>query len=234
MPCLADPLVKHGIHDSTLAYLVMDPVTGADIEVLEPKRSMIPASTAKLVTALAALDVIGPEATLATELGVEGTVSDGVLEGSIVLRGGGDVELDVDDLMELALSLRGAGIGSVRGRFLVDDSAFLRVDEINPRQPVDAPYNAGIGPLALAFSRVTVRPHRRRRFHNATAAYRERAGMADRNAAAASKVAPASGTRHRPSCGQGSTLDCGRDWNLSSATRARHGPGRPAHHRPDR
>jgi len=75
----------------------------------------------------------------------------------LVLQGNGDVELDLNDLMHMGLVLRQLGIRQTNGRFLVSDSAFLRVDEINENQPLDAPYNAGVGPLSLAFGRVTQR-----------------------------------------------------------------------------
>lgn len=139
-------------------YLVIDASTGNQLFSATEQETFMTASTMKLVTALAALDHFGPEHRFETSLATAGTINDGVLDGELVLRGQGDVELDIDDLMAFALALRNRGIRNITGRFLVADSQFLRVDMINPNQPVDAPYNAGIGPLSLAFGRVQMRP----------------------------------------------------------------------------
>jgi len=93
---------------------------------------------------------------------VDGSVTGGTLRGDLILEGRGDVELDMDDLMAFVLAMRRAGIEDVAGRFLIDDDAFLRAPVIDERQPPDAPYNAGIGPLSLAFNRVTAIPEQGR------------------------------------------------------------------------
>ena len=159
LPAQADGLLsRNGLEGSRLAYILEDADSGERIEERDAARPMVPASTIKLITAIAALDLLGPEHRLATHLLFFGQIDNKRLEGDLIIEGGGDVELDMDDLMELALSVRSAGIDKVDGRFLVDDTKFLRVDSVNPKQPLDAPYNAGIGPLALAFSRVTMVP----------------------------------------------------------------------------
>ena len=150
-------LPEHDLGGSTLAYVLLDPRSGEVLEVRDADRPMMPASTIKLLTAIAALEVLGPQKRLETRLATSGTIRGNVLEGDLVLVGGGDVELDVDDLMELALALRRRGVERLDGRFLVDDRAIPRMPAINPSQPLDAPYNAGIGALTLAFGRATMR-----------------------------------------------------------------------------
>lgn len=79
---LADPALAPG-----LAGLVVDAETG---EVLAQRRAtepVLPASTAKLVTAAAALVALGPDTRLATR------VVAGAAPGEIVLVGGGDTTL---------------------------------------------------------------------------------------------------------------------------------------------
>ncbi|MEZ5824391.1 MAG: D-alanyl-D-alanine carboxypeptidase [Geminicoccaceae bacterium] len=149
---------KHGLSGSRIAYLLVDADSGDVLESLDPDRAMMPASTIKLLTALAALETLGNEHRLETRLWIDGELDGGRLVGDLIVEGGGDVELDMDDLLELALGLRAAGIRAVEGRFLLADDAFLRLPEVNGNQPVDATYNAGVGPLALAFSRVSMRP----------------------------------------------------------------------------
>ncbi len=147
-------LARAGFHPEQLAYLVVDLESGRTLRAARERTPFPPASTAKLVTAIAALEVLGGEAHLATELLLRGEVRDGVLRGDVVLRGGGDPLLDLDDLHALALALSRSGIRRVRGRFVVDDTLFPRITRITADEPDFAPYNAGIGPLVVAFNRV--------------------------------------------------------------------------------
>ena len=139
-----------------VGYLLLDLSTGAELAALNADRPLIPASTAKLATAIVALDVLGPEHRFRTELLTDGAVRGGVLEGDLILRGTGDPALDVADLLELAVRLETRGIRSIQGRFVVDDGALPRLSEIEPTQPPEAAYNPGIGALSLAFNRVHV------------------------------------------------------------------------------
>jgi len=143
---------------SRTGYIAIDAETGMVLARSAADESFVPASALKLLTAVVALDRLGPDHRFETALATSGRVSEGVLNGDLVLRGGGDAELDLDDLMAMALALRAKGVRTVAGKFVVDDDAFLRLPQIHPDQPVEAPYNAGIGPLTLAFGRVELRP----------------------------------------------------------------------------
>ena len=57
---------------------------------------MNPASVMKLVTTYAALELLGPAYRWSTQAYVTGSLQDGVLEGDLVLRGGGDPKLDLE------------------------------------------------------------------------------------------------------------------------------------------
>lgn len=135
-------------------YILIDAISGKQLAAENENTAFMPASTMKLVTMLSALDHLGPDHRFETSLYYTGKLKDTVLEGDLVLRGNGDVELDLNDLMHIGLALRELGIRKISGRFIISDDSFLRVNEINPEQPLDAPYNAGVGPLSLAFGRV--------------------------------------------------------------------------------
>ncbi len=139
-----------------IGYLLLDLASGRELASLHPDVALIPASTTKLATAIVALDVLGPEHRYRTELRAGGPVRNGVLEGDLILKGGGDPELDVADLLELAVHLSTSGIHQVDGHFLIDDTALPRSSEIAPDQPPEAAYNPGIGALSVAFNRVHV------------------------------------------------------------------------------
>jgi serine-type D-Ala-D-Ala carboxypeptidase/endopeptidase (penicillin-binding protein 4) len=139
---------------TAVGYLLIDLESGQVLAELNPDLPLIPASTAKLATAVAALDVLGPEHRFRTELLAHGAVEDGVLHGDLILRGGGDPLLDLADLLGLAVRLHTSGVRAVDGRFLIDDTALPRFSEIQPSQPPEAVYNASIGALSVAFKRV--------------------------------------------------------------------------------
>jgi serine-type D-Ala-D-Ala carboxypeptidase/endopeptidase (penicillin-binding protein 4) len=139
---------------TAVGYLLIDLESGQVLAELNPDLPLIPASTVKLATAVAALDVLGPEHRFRTELLADGVVEDGVLHGDLILRGGGDPFLDLADLLGLAVRLRNSGIRTVDGRFLIDDTALPRFSEIQSTQPPEAAYNASIGALSVAFNRV--------------------------------------------------------------------------------
>jgi D-alanyl-D-alanine carboxypeptidase/D-alanyl-D-alanine-endopeptidase (penicillin-binding protein 4) len=146
---------RYGFAPEAVALVVEEVETGRRLVAHRAAEPGLPASTLKLATALAALDALGPEHRFATRVAVTGRVADaGVLEGDVIVIGGGDPLLDVDGLMTLASDLRAAGIRRVAGRFLVDDGLLPRLPQVNPGQPVEAGYNAGIGALSLAFNRV--------------------------------------------------------------------------------
>ena len=54
---------------------------------------MNPASTMKLVTTFAALELLGPDYRWKTTAYLDGTLADGVLNGNLVLKGGGDPKI---------------------------------------------------------------------------------------------------------------------------------------------
>lgn len=148
------PLIeRHGFAADEVALLV-ETLGGQVVAEHRADAPGLPASTLKLITALGALDRLGPEHRFATRLMTSGTVGgDGTLVGDVILVGGGDPLLDLDGLMHLAWALRGEGVRRLDGRLIVDDRALPLLPFVNAQQPIDAGYNAGIGALSLAFNR---------------------------------------------------------------------------------
>lgn len=95
----------------------------------------IAASNEKLVTAAAALDALGEDYFFETALYAAGPVTDGVLQGNLVLRGGGDPSLggryEDEDATAIfkrwAGVLKAKGIRQVSGDVVADDTFFDRV-----------------------------------------------------------------------------------------------------------
>ena len=87
---------------------------------------MNPASVMKLVTTYAALELLGPAYRWKTEAYAAGALRDGVLEGDLVLKGGGDPKLDLEAFWILLRALRGKGLREIRGDLVLDRSHFER------------------------------------------------------------------------------------------------------------
>lgn len=106
---------------SQMSVSIADLTAGSIIFEHRANQRMRPASTEKMVTAIAALDQLGPHYQFATRLLTTAVLDDdGTLCGDLYLRGGMDPLLSAADVRELASRLRAAGVRQVRGRILAD------------------------------------------------------------------------------------------------------------------
>lgn len=137
-----------------VGFVVTDMTSGRILEAGEPSAGLAPASVTKAVTALYALDGLGPAYRFKTRLFATGSVVDGILEGDLVLVGGGDPNLVTEQLADLVDQFAESGITEVSGRFLVWDKALPYREEIDPPQLDYLGYNPSIGGLNLNFNRV--------------------------------------------------------------------------------
>jgi serine-type D-Ala-D-Ala carboxypeptidase/endopeptidase (penicillin-binding protein 4) len=143
--------------------LVVDTDTGevACRKAASRRRSL--ASNMKLFTTSTALARLGPDARIATKVMSDGTLDDnGVLRGSLYLKGGGDPALGTPafyerfrgglgtNLFALKSQIRAEGIEAVTGRLYADDTVFDRLRGVADSGFATSPY---IGPLSgLAFN----------------------------------------------------------------------------------
>ncbi len=108
-----------------------------------------PASVEKMLTTLVALDMLGPAYTWKTDVYLMGEVTDGVLEGDLLLKGYGDPYMVTERFWKLLRRIRQAGIAAIDGDLLIDDSYF-DIGDYDPaafdREPLRA-YN--VAPNAM-------------------------------------------------------------------------------------
>jgi serine-type D-Ala-D-Ala carboxypeptidase/endopeptidase (penicillin-binding protein 4) len=135
-------------------FYVAEVATGRVLEQENAGALVPPASVIKSMTALYALDRLGPAHRFRTEVRALGVMRQGRLEGDLVLVGGGDPMLDSDELGDLVASLAAAGLREVSGRFLAYAGALPEFDRITEDQPVQVGYNPGLSGLCLNFNRV--------------------------------------------------------------------------------
>ena len=115
---LADSLLDY----AQVAIYVYDMT--ADSAVFDHGRHqrMRPASTQKVLTAIAALRLLGANHSLSTSLYVEGTQSGSVLQGDLCVKGGFNPLLGKSDLQAFADALLAKGIRKVSGNLKLDMS----------------------------------------------------------------------------------------------------------------
>ena len=125
---VSEALGKAGVPQEAVAVYVqsVDKFAGERVTLIDHRveQSMNPASTMKLLTTYAGLELLGPAYRWRTEVYRDGVVNQGVLEGNLALKGYGDPELMAQDLWRLVGRLRQAGIREIRGDLILDNSYF--------------------------------------------------------------------------------------------------------------
>lgn len=86
--------------------------------------AFIPASSFKTLTTATALEVLGPDFHFTTELKSTAPIQEGVIRGDLVIVGGGDPMLKLDDLKAWAADLKQRGLVRITGTIRVDPSFF--------------------------------------------------------------------------------------------------------------
>lgn len=150
----AGALIEAAGLGGVVGYAVADARTGQLLEGMAEREALPPASTAKAISALYALEKMGPGHRFVTRVLVTGPVRAGRVEGDLILSGSGDPELDTDRLGDLVARLAASGLRGVAGQFLIHDGALPAIDQIAGDQPDHVGYNPAISGLNLNYNRV--------------------------------------------------------------------------------
>ncbi|OOF80844.1 serine-type D-Ala-D-Ala carboxypeptidase [Rodentibacter caecimuris] len=89
---------------------------------------MLPASTQKVFTAVAAKLVLGDDFKFDTALLTNGKIQNGLLEGNLIVRFTGDPDLTSGQLYSLLAELKKQGINKINGDLILDTSVFSSHD----------------------------------------------------------------------------------------------------------
>ena len=115
--------------------------------------AMNPASTMKLLTTLAGLDILGPQYRWRTNIYTDGVIRQGVLKGNLYLQGTGDPKLIPEELAKLMKSIQALGIQKIDGNLFFDRSAYA--PSVMEHNTIDGEalraYNVPPDPLLYAF-----------------------------------------------------------------------------------
>ena len=149
-----DQIIRGQSLSGEVAFAVAEVDGGKRLEQSNAQEGTPPASVAKALTALYALDVLGPDHRFETRLLATGGIVEGEIQGDLILEGGGDPTLDTDALGTMAANLKEAGIIGVKGDFLVYQTALPVEAMIDPEQPDHVGYNPSVSGISLNYNRV--------------------------------------------------------------------------------
>lgn len=120
---------NHMTEQANISVYIEDAASKTVIEEYRAQNVVPPASVMKVLTTAAMLETYGPSFRFTTTMEHTGTISDGVLHGNLIIRGGGDPSLG--DLKkgqqfhyQWIKALRKAGIKKIDGDIIADMSLF--------------------------------------------------------------------------------------------------------------
>jgi len=152
-------LKKANIPQSGIAVEVLEVGRSAPLISINAQQAMNPASTMKLLTTFAALDLLGPAYSWKTEAWIDGELEDGVLHGDLILKGYGDPKFTIEQFWLWLSELRSRGLREIRGDLVLDRSYF-DLPAHDPAQfdadPARA-YNVGPDALLINFNTLRLR-----------------------------------------------------------------------------
>ena len=125
LPAAVDQLLKkHGIPRSAVSVEIR-PAGGSnallEVNADQPRN---PASVMKLLTTIAALEVLGPTYQWQTRYLYDGKLVGDTLQGNLVMVGSGDPFLTVDRFWSHLLAVRERGIRDIQGNLIIDNTLF--------------------------------------------------------------------------------------------------------------
>ncbi len=150
---VTDALKRSGIPQNAMATYVQEVSGPVPSIAINSTAGFNPASTMKLVTSDAALEMLGPAFIWKTQVYATGTQNGDVLNGDLVIKGSGDPKLVTEKFWQFLRQIRAAGIREIRGNLILDRSTFE--DTLYDAARFDGdplkPYNAGSDALLLNY-----------------------------------------------------------------------------------
>ena len=153
---VAQALARAGVPHGAVALYVRQVDAPRPVAIFNSSTGMNPASTIKLLTAFAALELLGPTYTWKTDAYLLGQMRGDVLDGDLLLKGRGDPKLTIENFWLLLRGLRARGLREIRGDLVLDRSWF----EVSEHDPAKfdgeglRPYNVGADALLVNYKAV--------------------------------------------------------------------------------
>lgn len=121
---VSEALTRARIPEKAVGIIVQEVGRQNPLLAINQYTAFNPASTMKLVTTDAALELLGPTFTWKTQAYVSGTLAGDVLQGDLIIKGGGDPKLVTENFWMFLRQIRAGGVRDIRGKVILDRSAF--------------------------------------------------------------------------------------------------------------
>ena len=121
---LANAIIASGLSPKSFGLYAQEVVGNRVVLALNEEQPYTMASTAKIVTSLAALDLLGPYYRWHTSAFALGTLADGKLVGDLLIVGGGNAQLTSGELAAWFARMREQGLREIDGDIVLDRCAF--------------------------------------------------------------------------------------------------------------
>ena len=153
-PAVAQALARTGVPRDAVSFEVRA-LAGDAVPRLSHRATiaMNPASVMKLVTTYSALDILGADFTWKTGFYTDGSLGKGVLNGNLIIKGGGDPKWVLERIEENFKTLQTLGVQRITGDIVLDNSVF----ELPEKNSADfdgepmRPYNSAPDGLLVNF-----------------------------------------------------------------------------------
>lgn len=126
-PEVASLMQRAGIPQDASGLYVQQLGSGNMLLNVNGQKPFNPASTMKLLTTQAGLELLGPDFTWKTQAYVDGALSDGVLRGDLIFKGSGDPKLVLENFWLFLRQIRREGVQDIQGDVVLDRSLFASV-----------------------------------------------------------------------------------------------------------
>ena len=117
-------LQQIAIPETAIGVYVQEIGASKPIIAINADSAMNPASVMKLLTTYAGLELLGPAYTWPTMLYANGKMTEGVLQGDLIIKGYGDPKLDLENFWLLIHRLRQTGLHEIKGNLILDHTHY--------------------------------------------------------------------------------------------------------------
>ncbi len=115
---------NYKLPEDSLSLYVKEIDAQQPLIVLNGDTPRSPASSIKIITTFAALELLGPAYTWQTSFYLDGMLTNGTLDGDLIMQGGGDPFLVREAFWHILFTLQAKGLKHIKGDFLIDDGNF--------------------------------------------------------------------------------------------------------------
>jgi D-alanyl-D-alanine carboxypeptidase/D-alanyl-D-alanine-endopeptidase (penicillin-binding protein 4) len=158
-PVVREALRHANIPLNSIGLVVREVNSPTALIQVNAKQALNPASTMKLLTTYAALEILGPAYSWRTEAYIDGKLENGILNGNLIIKGYGNPKMTSEQLWLWLRELRNRGLREIKGDLIMDRSAFA-LQENDPAAFDNDPgraYNVVPDALLINFNAIRLR-----------------------------------------------------------------------------